>query len=462
MALERNAPNFVTYTTAVQLRIKEIITQDLTRGVDRQTTFKRLKSIIEKFGATIADEYVRKQFELSLARGAVRIYEQTAGQLENIVNALAIPLVAVISALSGEKKNTSNNSAIAQTSKRGEQASATARVEREYLYEDRIEVPEVRKRLKAAIERLMFDIADEDIKDRNGASLRNVAEIHVRHDYQQASIEQMRANGVKLVWASTHVDCSPRCFPWQGKLYSLDGTYGTTDTGVSYVPLEVAVNVPYTTRAGKTYMNGLLGFNCRHRLIPYKNEQEPPKGYTKAQTVRAYQLDLKQRAMEREIRRVKERAHLLKGVQNGNDTGAINKLFAEARKMTEAYRKFCRDNDRVAMIYRTQVTVEEQTYNQRRQHTVYNDVINRDTGEVLVKAGTRLDKVRLIGGEGSKDEFRNAKYYVDELKGNSLQFRKMSGIIDTGEKRGKDLVHWVQDGSVNKAEEKDGRPKPKK
>ena len=273
----------------------------------------------------------------------------------------------------------------------------------------------------------------------------------------------MRANGVKLMWASTHVDCSPRCFPWQGRLYSLDGTYGTTATGVSYQPLENAVNVPYTTKAGKTYMNGLLGFNCRHRLIPYKDEQQPPKGYTKAQTVKAYQLDLEQRAMERDIRRVKERAHLLKGVEDVKD-GEIAKLFAQARRMTQAYRKFCRDNNRVAMIYRTQVTVEEQAYNQRRQHTVYTDVFNRDTGEVLVKAGTHLDRVRLIGGEGSKDEFRNARFYVDELNGDPLQLRKISGIIATGEKKGKDLVHWAQDGSVNKAEEKDGRPKlkPKK
>jgi len=165
--------------------------------------------------------------------------------------------------------------------------------------------------------------------------------------------------------------------------------------------------------------------------------------------------------MEREIRRVKERAHLLKGVEDIKD-GEVSRLFADARKMTEAYRMFCRDNNRVAMIYRTQVTVEEQAYDQRRQHTVYNDVINRDTGEILVKAGTLLDRVRFIGGEGEKKEFRNAKYYVDELKGNSLQFRKLSGIIDTGEKRGNDLVHWAQDGSVNKAEEKDGRPKSKK
>lgn len=362
---ERNSPNFVTYTTAVQLRIKEIVTRDIFNGVDKQTTFRKVKQLIEKFGEQIKDEYVKKQFETGLARGAVKIYEQTAAKVEQIALTLAMPLTAVISVLSGKNADIADHKTVGElpSISRQLQGEKTAK---EYLYEDRIEIPQVRQKIKAEIKRLIFDVADEDIKDSNGASLRNVAEIHVRHDYQQASIAQMRADGVKLVWASTHIDCSKRCFPWQGKLYSLDGTYGTTATGVSYQPLENAVNVPYTTRAGKTYMNGLLGFNCRHRLIPYKDEQEPPKGYTKAQTVKAYQLDLRQRAMEREIRRVKERAHLLKGVEDV-ENGEINKLFAEARKMTEAYRKFCRDNGRVAMIYRTQVTVEEQQINKQRK-----------------------------------------------------------------------------------------------
>lgn len=456
---ERSAPNFVTYTTAVQLRIKEIITHDLTRGVDRQTTFRKLKQIIEAFGQTIKDEYVRKKFELSLARGSVRIYDQTAARLENIASTWAIPLAAVISLMSGKTSEATNNATSLPTPKISPVVPASEGAVREYLFEDRIEIPYIRNKVKAEIEKLMFDIADEDIKDSNGASLRNVAEIHVRHDYQQASIEQMRASGVKLVWASTHVDCSPRCFPWQGKLYSLDGTSGTTDTGVSYQPLEVAVNVPYTTRAGITYMNGLLGFNCRHRLIPYKDEQEPPKGYTKAQTVRAYQLDLQQRAMEREIRRVKERAHLLKGVERV-EKGTTADMYAKARQMTEAYRKFCRDNDRVAMIYRTQVTVEEQAYNQRRQHTVYNDVVDNSTGEIITRAGTYFDKVRLIYGDGAKKKVENT-HYAEKLSGDPLQFRKMSGILIQNGKN-VDTVHWVQNARVDKVDEKDVTDRLKK
>lgn len=99
-----------------------------------------------------------------------------------------------------------------------------------------------------------------DISGRN--SLRNRAEMEVRYQRHLDSIEELRAAGHKLVIASTHADCSERCAPFQGRVYSLDGTSGTTDDGRPYVPLEVATNVPYTTRAGVTYMNGLLGFNC--------------------------------------------------------------------------------------------------------------------------------------------------------------------------------------------------------
>lgn len=194
-----------------------------------------------------------------------------------------------------------------------------------------------------------------------------------------------------------------------------------------------------------------------HTTTAFRNtsndEQQPPKGYTKAQTERAYQLDLQQRAMEREIRRVKERAHLLKGVEDV-EKGATAEMFAQARKMTEAYRKFCRDNNRVAMIYRTQVTVEEQAYNQRRQRTVYNDVVDKSTGEIITPAGTQFDKGRLIYGDGAKTEIKKRQYYEPQLGGDPLHYRKMSGIIKQNNKN-VDAVHWVQNAVVDKTDEKD-------
>ena len=136
---ERSAPNFVTFTTAVQLKIKEIITQDLTRSVDKQTTFKKLKRIIQAFGQSIKDEYVRQKFESSLARGAVKIYDQTSARLENIAIALAVPLVALISFVSGETSNQTNRTVKPVPPILHGNGAASQEAAREYLFEDRIE-----------------------------------------------------------------------------------------------------------------------------------------------------------------------------------------------------------------------------------------------------------------------------------------------------------------------------------
>lgn len=95
----------------------------------------------------------------------------------------------------------------------------------------------------------------DDINSRN--SMRNRAEMEVRYHGHLEQIEELRADGVKLVTCSVHADCSDRCYKWQGKIYSLDGTSGVTEDGKQYVPLEKATDIYYTTKAGKTYKNGL-------------------------------------------------------------------------------------------------------------------------------------------------------------------------------------------------------------
>ena len=69
-----------------------------------------------------------------------------------------------------------------------------------------------------------------DVEGRN--SLRNLAEMEVRYNDHLQQIEDLKAAGHKLVIASTHADCSDRCRPWQGRVYSLDGTYGVTDDAI--------------------------------------------------------------------------------------------------------------------------------------------------------------------------------------------------------------------------------------
>lgn len=156
--------------------------------------------------------------------------------------------------------------------------------------------------VKPALDRLAAQQARDpgDVTGRN--TLRNRAEMEVRYNAHLEQIEEFREQGVNLVICSTHADCSERCRPWQGLVYSLDGTSGRTDDGRTFQPLENATDVYYTTKAGKTYKNGLLGFNCRHFLVPYKSGYRFPKP-NEAEERKEYKITQTQRRMEAEVRK---------------------------------------------------------------------------------------------------------------------------------------------------------------
>lgn len=160
----------------------------------------------------------------------------------------------------------------------------------------------MRDNVKPALDRLAR-LQAKDPDDRTGRNtLRNKAEMEVRYQAHLDEIASFKDRGVKLVIASTHADCSERCKPWQGLVYSLDGTSGTTDDGRRYQPLENATDVYYTTKAGKTYKNGLLGFNCRHFLIEYKSGYRFPNPDPE-QERKQYAITVEQRRLEREVRK---------------------------------------------------------------------------------------------------------------------------------------------------------------
>lgn len=180
----------------------------------------------------------------------------------------------------------------------------------------------------------------DDISGRN--SMRNRAEMEVRNDFHQDEIQSLKDKGAKLVVCSTHADCSDRCFKWQGRVYSLDGTSGKTADGHAYVPLETATDVYYTTKAGKTYKNGLLGFNCRHRLYEYVPGMGIPK-VSKAEQKKENKINTRQREMERNIREWRMREDLNKAAGNTQATAEAQKKAAEAYAR---YKKYSLENGR--------------------------------------------------------------------------------------------------------------------
>lgn len=194
-------------------------------------------------------------------------------------------------------------------------------------------------KVKPTIDRLVEDtpLDPNDITGRN--SLRNLAEMEVRYNGHLDNIAELKNAGVKIVVCSSHADCSDRCAPWQGRLYSLDGTSGTID-GHKYIPLEVATDIYYTTKAGITYKNGLLGFNCRHHLEQYRGELLPQ--ISSEQRKKEYEVTKQQRAMERTVRKVEAKAIMLKDI----DARAARQAKREATKLYQKYMDFSVANKR--------------------------------------------------------------------------------------------------------------------
>lgn len=205
-----------------------------------------------------------------------------------------------------------------------------------------------KEKVKPVLDRLAEQKAldPNDFTGRN--SLRNLAEMEVRYNDHLEQIDGLKKSGAKLVVASAHADCSKRCAPWQGKIYSLDGSFGKID-GHNYQPLENATDVYYTTKAGITYKNGLLGFNCRHYLREYKGEFLPYVG--EKERKKEYKITLKQRELERAVRAQRAKASMYQ------DTNKAEYLKARtaAKRLYDEYKKFSLDNNRAYYPMRVRI-----------------------------------------------------------------------------------------------------------
>ena len=189
------------------------------------------------------------------------------------------------------------------------------------------------------IQRRLNEVADMTAKVdyESRYSLRASVELEVRYEHNKQQIEGLKEKGVKLAWINTHVNCSDRCKPWQGKLYSLDGSTGEKD-GVKYQPLENATEV--YDKYG--YRNGCLsGFNCRHKLIPYSKGFRPVAIPEKAMK-KQRELERQQRYMERTIRRYESRALMCKV---GKETNAYKHYKGLVKEWTDKYEDFSRKNN---------------------------------------------------------------------------------------------------------------------
>ena len=192
-----------------------------------------------------------------------------------------------------------------------------------------------------AVDRAAEMLANDSPKDIDGLPLRLKSEMYVRYQWQQENMRELRESGVKLVWISSHENCSKRCQAYQGRLYSMDGTSGVRGN-TRYVPIEEATDRYYTTKAGVTYKNGTLsGFNCRHYTIPYTEDGERPPKLTDERIEKARAIEQEQRRLERRVYHLREKYYAFK---DQNEKRALN-YYRQAAQAKRDYVCFCRENE---------------------------------------------------------------------------------------------------------------------
>ena len=330
-AYDRLNPYALAFEDA-QTAIREIVKKAFLRQVPMSAAREAIIKVIEK--ATQNEKIPRLQ---DAGRRSLWAFAETQLQIWRSMDIDAEMLLFL-----GEwrqKKQPDERSVYTDTADDDRGESATPRV-----YDMGVPLQQYYKdvwenKVKPTIDRLVEDapLDPNDITGRN--SLRNLAEMEVRYNWHLDNIAELKNAGVKIVVCSSHADCSDRCAPWQGRLYSLDGTSGTID-GHKYIPLEVATDIYYTTKAGITYKNGLLGFNCRHYLEQYRGELLPQ--ISSEQRKKEYEATKQQRAMERAVRNVEAKAIMFKDI----DARAARQAKREATKLYQKYMDFSVANNR--------------------------------------------------------------------------------------------------------------------
>lgn len=202
--------------------------------------------------------------------------------------------------------------------------------------------------LQQATDAATRDFLDQGIaciRYRNGrrVNISTYAEMALRTAGTRAMLmgeaAQRERLGLDTVLASQYGACSKTCLPWQGLVYIDDvfqpyhgprtpgGTYGISRNGRQYPLLSVAMQ------------GGLFHPNCRHTLSTWvEGVSTRPRPMDKAKVEAAAQLEAKQRALERSVRKAKRQAAGL------CDPAAAKAARARVRAAQKELRDFVADH----------------------------------------------------------------------------------------------------------------------
>lgn len=338
---------YIALVNEAEAKIKKQLSSDILLSVQREITDKTIQRLIDQFANDIPDDYEEKNNMLQALSFSYRkmyndFYEQIAApffkardEMKKILGIEAKTPAGLLDAMMGslDKLDASKipdvtvGSNIAFT-------SGTPYIEDYY------------KNVRVATDKLTKQVFQEPDIGKGALSVRSMVEKELRGEFHKEQLESLKAKGVKLVWVSTHADCSERCEPWQGKLYSLDGTSGNVggNGSQSFIPIEKATEVYSKSKNGRAYKNGLFGYNCRHRMVIYEENSQPPMDYTSKEMKQERDISSKQRGMERLIYKNRLQAELYRGIDKDKQ-----RFYSEkAKQWQETYNKYSEANNHAA------------------------------------------------------------------------------------------------------------------
>ncbi len=156
----------------------------------------------------------------------------------------------------------------------------------------------------------------------------------------QIQIARMDEMDVDLVLVSSHLGARPEHQTWQGKVYSRSGS---------------SKQYPdFVQSTGYGSATGLCGINCRHNFSPYFIGMENPfEHYDSEENKKAYEIQQRQRTLERRIRDTKRDVMARKtAVDNCKDEKLKFELDMDYQrkaallaKQNKAYNDFCEQNN---------------------------------------------------------------------------------------------------------------------
>lgn len=337
--------------TAEDLRIelKAYVLESVLRKRKEATVFDRIRSMIGEFAEEFDDteREVADAYREELAAYAKDLYDVTREQIGTMTPAMFAAALASPETVSPRMKTeigkaasleivTSDTSAkqiAAQVERSGSLDVSYSRATPADTY-----YREIHKEVKHFMEHDLPELSKSK-EYRICVNPRNIAEASVRFQKYQEQKAALIADGVRFVYVPPHSNCSERCQPFQGRLYSLDGTKGTHD-GRSFVPIEDASEKVTCTskKTGRTYPAGLFSYNCRHRLEKYRDGQNIEQ-IPKEVIDRQRSLEAEQRHMEREIRILKEKELLYRTVNKVSPNADLLRTAREAKAKAQALTK---------------------------------------------------------------------------------------------------------------------------